>query len=120
MGTDGMGKTYSNCCNNNRILDPTKVRPCLDARMLSPIVQLKRTVDELQRQGLLKNLGSVDMRRKEMSDSDSESSSARKPCLPRRGVMSGCSSSSGECPSETVAVEVADLYKIYCENLASL
>merc|ERR1711964_859766 len=96
---NGMGKTYSKCCtDNNRILDPTKDRPRLDARMLSPIMQLKRTVDELGRQGILKNLGSVrnsvDMPRQEMSDSNSESSSARKPFLPRRGaVRSDCNSS---------------------------
>merc|ERR1712096_252620 len=72
--------------------------------------------------GILKNLGSVrnsvDMPRQEMNDSDSESSNARKPFLPRRGaVPSDCSDSSGEYPGETVAVEVADLYKIYLASL---
>merc|ERR1711964_621718 len=89
--------------------------------MVAPIMQLKQIVNQLERQSLLTDLGSMDPREFEhVSDNeppDTSSSVAIKPRLARRGtVMPDCSSRG--CSVGPVAAE--NLYRTYCKSRASM
>merc|ERR1711964_640663 len=109
-----MGKTYSkthrnSCIVNNRILD---LRSKGSPRMVSPIMQLKRIVSQLDRQRLLKHLGSMDIPREFEHDNETPdpSSVAIKPRLAPRGTVLPVGSSR-RCSD--VPVEAENLYRTY-------